>query len=89
MMPLILETWSSLASLAGKSQQFIASWKKRAPPQQNRNKHADDDWQFLTKGDDNKVDDRGLYTDRQKWVTRRHIRGEVIGFIPYLGFVPI
>ncbi|OMJ30444.1 Signal peptidase complex catalytic subunit SEC11C [Smittium culicis] len=44
---------------------------------------------LLTKGDNNNVDDRGLYAKNQLWVEREHIFGRVYGFAPYVGMVTI
>ncbi|KAJ1935940.1 Signal peptidase complex catalytic subunit, partial [Linderina macrospora] len=38
---------------------------------------------LLTKGDNNTVDDRGLYTPGQLWIHRDDIVGRVKGFVPY------
>jgi signal peptidase len=40
---------------------------------------------YLTKGDDNRVDDRGLYFPGQLWLHREDINGKVIARIPNLG----
>ena len=44
---------------------------------------------YLTKGDDNRVDDRGLYGFGKMWVYRREILGRLIFRIPVLGLLPI
>ncbi|KAJ3047794.1 Signal peptidase complex catalytic subunit S11C [Rhizophlyctis rosea] len=44
---------------------------------------------ILTKGDNNPVDDRGLYQPGQMWIKREHVIGRVKGFLPYLGIVTI
>ncbi|KAG2305928.1 hypothetical protein Bca52824_025676 [Brassica carinata] len=38
----------------------------------------------LTKGDNNDVDDIGLYADGQMWLHRHHIMGRAVGFLPYV-----
>ncbi|CAH8354532.1 unnamed protein product [Eruca vesicaria subsp. sativa] len=43
----------------------------------------------LTKGDNNEVDDIGLYADGQMWLNRHHIMGRAVGFLPYVGWVTI
>lgn len=48
-----------------------------------------DDWSFLTKGDRNLVDDRGLYAEGQNWITRADIQGKVVGVLRYVGFATI
>lgn len=44
---------------------------------------------FLTKGDNNSVDDRGLYAPGQMWLTKKDIVGRARGFLPYVGMVTI
>ncbi|KFQ33860.1 Signal peptidase complex catalytic subunit SEC11C, partial [Merops nubicus] len=43
---------------------------------------------FLTKGDNNVADDRGLYKG-QKWLERKDVVGRVRGCLPYVGLVAI
>jgi signal peptidase len=44
---------------------------------------------LLTKGDNNQVDDRGLYAPGQMWIKRDEIVGRARGFLPYIGMVTI
>ncbi|XP_017885500.1 signal peptidase complex catalytic subunit SEC11A [Ceratina calcarata] len=44
---------------------------------------------FLTKGDNNSVDDRGLYAVGQLWLTRKDVVGRARAFLPYVGIVTI
>ena len=44
---------------------------------------------FLTKGDNNQVDDRGLYSPGQMWLQRKDVIGRAKGFCPYMGMVTI
>lgn len=44
---------------------------------------------FLTKGDNNSVDDRGLYAPGQLWLTKKDMVGRARGFLPYVGMVTI
>lgn len=44
---------------------------------------------YLTKGDNNQVDDRGLYTPGQKWIYKHEIIGRARGQCPYIGMVTI
>lgn len=44
---------------------------------------------FLTKGDNNSVDDRGLYAPGQLWLTHKDVVGRARGFLPYVGMVTI
>ncbi|RKO87421.1 hypothetical protein BDK51DRAFT_36430 [Blyttiomyces helicus] len=44
---------------------------------------------LLTKGDNNPVDDRGLYNRGQMWIHQDHVVGRVKGFLPYVGMVTI
>jgi signal peptidase len=43
----------------------------------------------LTKGDNNQVDDRGLYKRGQLWIKPSEIMGTVYGNVPYLGMFTI
>lgn len=44
---------------------------------------------ILTKGDNNSVDDRGLYAPGQLWLEKKDIVGRARGFVPYVGIVTI
>lgn len=44
---------------------------------------------ILTKGDNNRLDDRGLYNSRQMWIHKENIVGKVKGFLPHVGMVTI
>ena len=44
---------------------------------------------YLTKGDHNHIDDRGLYKPGQLWLERKHILGRARGALPYVGMVTI
>ena len=44
---------------------------------------------FLTKGDNNAVDDRSLYSPGQVWLERSDVIGRAKGFVPYIGMVTI
>ncbi|XP_055385154.1 signal peptidase complex catalytic subunit SEC11A [Condylostylus longicornis] len=44
---------------------------------------------FLTKGDNNSVDDRGLYAPGQLWLNKKDIVGRARGFLPYVGMITI
>ncbi|XP_064644981.1 signal peptidase complex catalytic subunit SEC11A-like [Lineus longissimus] len=44
---------------------------------------------FLTKGDNNSVDDRGLYAHGQLWLQKKDVVGRAKGFLPYVGIVTI
>jgi len=44
---------------------------------------------FLTKGDNNNVDDRGLYAHGQAWLQRKDVVGRARGFVPFVGIVTI
>lgn len=53
--------------------------------------HEKEDGQvdMLTKGDNNAVDDRGLYASSQSWINKRHVIGRAKGYLPYIGMVTI
>ncbi|PAA86009.1 hypothetical protein BOX15_Mlig003678g1, partial [Macrostomum lignano] len=44
---------------------------------------------FLTKGDNNAIDDRGLYAPGQLWLEKGDVIGRAKGFVPYIGMVTI
>ena len=44
---------------------------------------------FLTKGDNNSVDDRGLYAPGQLWLTKSDIVGRARGVLPFVGMITI
>jgi signal peptidase len=44
---------------------------------------------ILTKGDNNPVNDRGLYDRGQLWLERKHIIGRIKGHLPYIGMIPV
>jgi signal peptidase len=50
---------------------------------------ADGSIEVLTKGDNNRVDDRGLYAPGQLWLQREDILGRAKGTLRYLGMVTI
>jgi signal peptidase len=43
---------------------------------------------ILTKGDNNPVNDRGLFGKGMLWLERKHITGKVKGYFPYVGMIP-
>jgi signal peptidase I len=45
--------------------------------------------ELLTKGDNNRVDDRGLYAPGQLWLSRDDILGKAVGTLRYVGMVTI
>mmetsp|Transcript_83764 Transcript_83764/g.194871 ORF Transcript_83764/g.194871 Transcript_83764/m.194871 type:complete len:182 (+) Transcript_83764:85-630(+) len=44
---------------------------------------------LLTKGDNNQVDDRGLYAHRQLFIGRKEVMGRAQAFLPYVGMITI
>ena len=48
-----------------------------------------DDFYLLTKGDNNEVNDRGIYGFETTWLSKKHIMGRVRASIPYLGVITI
>eukprot|EP00054_Salpingoeca_dolichothecata_P032107 m.265627 g.265627 ORF g.265627 m.265627 type:complete len:189 (-) comp29282_c0_seq1:64-630(-) len=44
---------------------------------------------FLTKGDNNNVNDRGLYAQGQLWLQPKDVVGRARGFVPKIGMVTI
>uniref|UniRef100_A0A914CMF2 Signal peptidase complex catalytic subunit SEC11 n=1 Tax=Acrobeloides nanus TaxID=290746 RepID=A0A914CMF2_9BILA len=51
--------------------------------------HEKNGTRFLTKGDNNPTDDRGLYAPGQYWLTLTDVVGRAKGFVPYVGMVTI
>lgn len=49
----------------------------------------DDTVELLTKGDNNRVDDRGLYAPGQMWLEREDVLGKATGTLRYVGMVTI
>ena len=52
-------------------------------------KNNDGSLRYLTKGDNNPVDDRGLYPRGQFYLTEKQIVGKVAGIFPYGGYLTI
>ncbi|GJP40606.1 hypothetical protein CLOM_g266 [Closterium sp. NIES-68] len=48
-----------------------------------------DEFQALTKGDNNEGDDLPLYAEGQLWLRKKHIIGRAMGYLPYVGYVTI
>lgn len=48
-----------------------------------------DDALILTKGDNNKIDDRGLYPKGMMWLSKDNIVGKVYGTAPYVGMITV
>ncbi|CAI9114005.1 OLC1v1037469C3 [Oldenlandia corymbosa var. corymbosa] len=44
---------------------------------------------FLTKGDNNKMNDIALYAPGQDWLEQRHIMGRAVGVLRYIGWMTI
>lgn len=49
----------------------------------------DDDYNVLTKGDNNPVNDRGLYEQGVLWLNKKHLLGRIRMFVPYIGIATI
>ena len=47
------------------------------------------DYNCLTKGDNNEVNDRGLYDNNALWLNRENLHGRIKGFLPYVGILTI
>jgi len=45
--------------------------------------------ELLTKGDNNRIDDRSLYAPGQLWLRREDILGRAVGTLRYVGMVTI
>jgi len=44
---------------------------------------------LLTKGDNNQVDDRGLYAHKQLFIGKKEVMGRAKAFLPYVGMITI
>lgn len=55
----------------------------------NRIYRTDGTVKFLTKGDNNNVDDRGLYAPGQLWLSKADVVGKARGLLPYVGMITI
>ena len=55
----------------------------------NVHETADGKLAMLTKGDNNQVDDRGLYAARQLFLSKKEIMGRAQAYLPYVGMVTI
>ena len=53
------------------------------------NKFQENDYYLLTKGDNNSIDDRGLYPSRKLWLHKEDVIGKIRAFCPYMGYVTI
>ncbi|EUD67625.1 signal peptidase I [Plasmodium inui San Antonio 1] len=49
----------------------------------------DDKFHLLSKGDNNNIDDRGLYESNQYWLENEHVLGLSVGYAPYIGMLTI
>ena len=47
------------------------------------------DYNCLTKGDNNEVNDRALYDNRRLWLNKFNLHGRIKGFVPYIGILTI
>ena len=52
-------------------------------------KNSEGSLRYLTKGDNNPVDDRGLYPRGQNYLLEKQIVGKVSGIVPYGGYLTI
>jgi signal peptidase I len=50
---------------------------------------SDGKFELLTKGDNNRVDDVGLYAPGQRWLSSEDIMGRAKGVLRYLGMITI
>ena len=49
----------------------------------------DEDFFLLSKGDNNPVDDWGLYPTNVFWLNKEHIIGKIWAYCPYVGYLTI
>ncbi|CRH01761.1 signal peptidase 21 kDa subunit, putative [Plasmodium relictum] len=55
----------------------------------NMHVSKDDKFHILSKGDNNNIDDRGLYEPNQYWLENEHVLGLSVGYAPYIGILTI
>lgn len=55
----------------------------------NASSMADEAADYLTKGDNNAVDDRNLYAPGQLWLRRSEIIGRAVASVPFVGMMTI
>ncbi|CDJ39137.1 hypothetical protein ENH_00034730, partial [Eimeria necatrix] len=55
----------------------------------NLHKNAAGETRLLTKGDNNSVDDRGLYANKDLWLKDSSVMGTTVIYLPYIGQVTI
>ena len=48
-----------------------------------------EEFSLLSKGDNNPVDDRGLYPRNVFWLNRKHVIGKIRAYCPYVGYLTI
>ena len=48
-----------------------------------------EEFNLLSKGDNNPVDDRGLYPKNVIWLNKEHIIGKIRAYCPYIGYITI
>ena len=48
-----------------------------------------EEFNLLSKGDNNPVDDRGLYPTNVFWLNKKHIIGKIRAYCPYVGYLTI
>lgn len=52
-------------------------------------KYDERGYYLLTKGDNNQIDDRGLYPTGQTWIHKQDLLGFIEAYCPYIGYVTI
>ena len=52
-------------------------------------KYDERKYYLLTKGDNNPLDDRALYPNRQVWIHQQDLLGFIEAYCPYVGYVTI
>ncbi|CAD2098788.1 signal peptidase I [Plasmodium vinckei petteri] len=55
----------------------------------NIHRTHDNQYHLLSKGDNNNIDDRGLYDTHQYWLENQHVLGLSVGYAPYIGMLTI
>merc|ERR1719249_547506 len=79
-----LMIWKGLMVVTGSESPIVVVLSGSMEPAFHRG-----DLLFLTNGDNNSVDDRGLYAPGQYWLARKDVVGRARGFLPYVDIVTI
>eukprot|EP01095_Lingulamoeba_sp_RSL-Kostka_P003972 TRINITY_DN15083_c0_g1_i1.p1 TRINITY_DN15083_c0_g1~~TRINITY_DN15083_c0_g1_i1.p1 ORF type:complete len:193 (-),score=49.79 TRINITY_DN15083_c0_g1_i1:92-628(-) len=84
--------WDDSPIVSGDVIVYIIDGKEIPIVHRAMNVHQDtktNEEKVLSKGDNNPVNDRGLYNRGQLWLDRYHLLGRIKGYVPYIGVITI